>query len=917
MSLQTLLLQSNAFIGTPTPAINASMSLLTTIDISDNLLTGNVPSILFEFKYISIIAAAKNCFKGTLPTSLCRPTALVSLILDGLSSGQSCIDRIPYTAAYWARRMVEGEIPACLLTNQPFLTLLHASGNFLSGKFLETDITNVTSKLVKLVVSHNRLSGSISESIQRRPLLQLDVSFNLITGTVEHFGADRYVSGEYQIDDNKTEYSTTIINLKENRLSGNLPSSFHYASDIDVLGGNLFSCDPETTPQNDPAAEEYICGSDDLDAALMAWGVLVIVVIIAYASLLGYTLLMGRGKQRWWATLCREGICTIRSHAQIIVEWYTASNVILQQAVDERLSSRVSNPSDGVMTDFDRDLGQNTLQFLDHLKTHRNSCVFISAIIAFIYGPLCIIIKSNLLPAAYGTYLKQMSWVYSALFQGGYISAVVTLTTWCSLIVIYVASSFDLFKKEVVTEEGVAFVQSSNTAAAVPSGESSSILQRLLLSDVARFLFTLTFNCTIVLAVNLAYVYGMISDSTSYSMKIVLRLLLIMFNALWTNSSITMIYQVFPREMKRLGSHSAANVLLLLIPMFNTVFAPLISSALLDDSCFRRLLSGEDEITASYAYLKCTYSVFELFENGESSINCAKFEPTGIISTTFEASYNYSYSCSSSLMKVYLPVLMAGYLIKCCLVPMAYTILLLVGESNIPKSMLSKLPKIIFPSLDQVEENSSENYDDSVFIFDAIKVVAFMRNHLLVLLTFGFASPPLAISISVTAIAQTTFWQLLIGRYLQFSKNYEVSNVNKISFSGEVSFNDKSSSKATIVVNVVNMTPLHSSSIESQADIGIFDNIKDEDFHAKRVSQGMIWRSIRAVDSATARCCLAVMTWARLTLFSSLIFCGWIIIDISADAEGIEGSIWVFISIGAVYVLGNIGIYISGSTKKV
>ena len=72
---------------------------------------------------------------------------------------------------------------------------------------------------------------------------------------------------------------------------------------------------------------------------------------------------------------------------------------------------------------------------------------------------------------------------------------------------------------------------------------------------------------------------------------------------------------------------------------------------------------------------------------------------------------------------------------------------------------------------------------------------------------------------------------------------------------------------------------------------------------------------IAALDNATARCCLAVGAWARLTLFASLLFFGWIIIDISGDDGGIMGSIWVFVATILFYVFANAGLYFFG--KKV
>ena len=950
VSLETLLLQNNKFEGKPTTGINENMTMLTTIDISENRFSGTLPGLLFEFEYIAIVAAAKNCFSGELPDTLCRPTGLVTLVLDGLSSAQACVDRIPYTAAYWTSGTLHGEIPSCLLTDQPLLTLLHISGNALNGKFLETDISNSTSTLATLAVAHNRLTGTISLSIQQKPFFRFDASYNRITGTIDDFGADMLAAGDSinAINPNQS-FATTTIKLNENRLSGRLPSAFKNAKSIDVLAGNLFQCSTESTPNSDPAADEYICGSDDLDAALISWGVIIVASVPSYITILLCIIMYHRRQdvKNRPKHIGADIANLVQSQFLLCRRYYMASKEILDfsakqsaGAIDSADSSDTTSTRNGPIP------GKRSLRFLQHLRINRNTCLYIGAVILFIYGPLCVLLKSDAIPASYGTYLQQQSWAFSALFQGGSVSAIFAFIVWCIVVIIFDFCNIGLMRKESLKNSRTftrASVFSSFSLRAVSL--STAKIVSFVKSDVIKFALTLFLNCSLVLGVNLAYVYGMISDTSSYSLKIGFRFLLICFNAVWGNGSISLVHRVFPREIQRMDNHSIINLLLILIPMFNTVFAPVISAALLDDSCFKRLLTGDDEITATYTYLKCTHSLFELYENGESDIKCVKFEPTGELSTTFESSFYYSYSCSSSLMKLYLPALLAGYLLKCCLGPILYSVLLMVGRERIPESVLDKLPVIVFPELLRVKANAAHHDQaERVYVFDAIKAVAFMRNHLTVLMTFGVASPPLAVAICVTAVVQEMLWRCLVGRYLILSGNDDLDKRDMLSIGGDESFaeGDKKQSDRIATVSMTRLgrrnnaeaneferqtseessdeisNPMTQDGIQANSSAGARGSSFASSFSSqlsRNTSTDVSRAHIAALDNATARCCLAVGAWARLTLFASLLFFGWIIIDISGDDGGIMGSIWVFVATILFYVFANAGLYFFG--KKV
>ena len=99
----------------------------------------------------------------------------------------------------------------------------------------------------------------------------MDVSANQITGTLQYKG--KPIS---EIKDDKTNQSTsttTSFIAKTNRISGPIEADALNAFDsVEVLSGNIIQCGAVSDtyysgklPSKDPAAKNYVCGSEDLD----------------------------------------------------------------------------------------------------------------------------------------------------------------------------------------------------------------------------------------------------------------------------------------------------------------------------------------------------------------------------------------------------------------------------------------------------------------------------------------------------------------------------------------------------------------------------------------------------------------------------------------------------------------------------
>ena len=211
-----------------------------------------------------------NCFNEELPTSISNARHVEVLSLNGLQAAGGCANviTVPLTSVK-LRDSIGGSIPSCIwdLRN---LTVLHLTGNGLSGQLPHE--LNLASQIFDLSLSHNQLSGTIPHDVLR--IQKLDLSHNKFSGEFEN---------------HSRSYADSVLNLEINRISGNLPEAELNRAEngaLDVLRGNIISCN--TIPRNDNFADDYICGSENLDESLIIFATMagIVVTIFSLAAIL-------------------------------------------------------------------------------------------------------------------------------------------------------------------------------------------------------------------------------------------------------------------------------------------------------------------------------------------------------------------------------------------------------------------------------------------------------------------------------------------------------------------------------------------------------------------------------------------------------------------------------------------------------
>ncbi|XP_027337408.1 probable leucine-rich repeat receptor-like protein kinase At1g35710 [Abrus precatorius] len=193
-NLISLYLHSNQFEG-PIPMELGNLTQLEVLYLSHNSLSSSIPSTLGQLKNLKHLYLDSNQFQGPISMELGNLTQLKQLDL----SHNSLSGSIPSTLGQWKN-----------------LIYLYLHSNQFEGP-IPIEVVNLT-LLQHLHLSHNHLTSSIPSPILNCPLATVDLSCNLLNGSITS-----------QIG------CVTDLNLSHNFFSGQVPSVFGTNSMMDRL----------------------------------------------------------------------------------------------------------------------------------------------------------------------------------------------------------------------------------------------------------------------------------------------------------------------------------------------------------------------------------------------------------------------------------------------------------------------------------------------------------------------------------------------------------------------------------------------------------------------------------------------------------------------------------------------------------
>ncbi|KAL2454502.1 putative LRR receptor-like serine/threonine-protein kinase [Abeliophyllum distichum] len=198
---------------------------LTNIEMSGNKFTGNIPTEIGKLKFLQILDLSYNNFSGKIPTVLGNLSLLTKLHLDD----NNFYGEIPFSLEMCqnlqglnlSKNNLNGTIPSQVVSLSSLSLYLDLSNNHLVGA-LPIEVGNLDN-LGELVVSRNKLSGEIPATLSRCVQLEkLRMNENFFRGTIP--------------SSLSTLRGLRFLDLSQNNLSGAIPE---YLGSFDLLYLNL------------------------------------------------------------------------------------------------------------------------------------------------------------------------------------------------------------------------------------------------------------------------------------------------------------------------------------------------------------------------------------------------------------------------------------------------------------------------------------------------------------------------------------------------------------------------------------------------------------------------------------------------------------------------------------------------------
>lgn len=276
-SLQTLALEGNLLTGQLPDRIGEFRNL-TALDLDNNLLSGSIPSSIGRLSSLRYLKLANNSLGGPIPESLGQLSELVVLdlsfnSLEGVVSDSHLANLTNLEALFlssnplavrissnWVPHfqlknihmdscVVGPQFPAWLRTQRVFSTIDISNASI--SDTMPDWFWDLSSRVYYLNLSHNQITGSIPVSVTLRNITIFDLRSNQFHGPLPHvddgvdylYLSNNLFSGDLLPIFNKTTSSLSSILLSGNLVSGIIPTSICEIFMLDVLdlSSNLLS----------------------------------------------------------------------------------------------------------------------------------------------------------------------------------------------------------------------------------------------------------------------------------------------------------------------------------------------------------------------------------------------------------------------------------------------------------------------------------------------------------------------------------------------------------------------------------------------------------------------------------------------------------------------------------------------------
>jgi hypothetical protein len=651
-----------------------------------------MPIDVFKLPGLVTFAATKNCMSSEVLDVLCEDSKnLEEFVIEGIGGSSACNGKL-VAATIVSDKGVSGTLPKCIFS-MPRLRTLYVSGNNLKDSL--EDVTNISRSLQKAHFSHNSITGTLPRAFQEHNWSSLDLSFNRIAG---------YLHSDL------APANGSSWRLRVNRLSGDVPAGMQHMENIDILAGNMYSCknDHSDLPENDPAIDQYSCGSEEFNYTAYMW-----------ISSMGIFI------------ICM--VCTLAYYKHDI---YTGLKTFAYEGAFKISDVAEGNLFSGTMFWLRVQCGLPLL-----------GCLFA---LLFLY---------LILHVHFSLYTHKYAWILSAGYISGLVPGSLCLIAWVGVFwAVWYVLKIQLTREHIHHRNTVAKsrVFSAHSSAQKFADSTGDVNSSKSWSNSAGFtstppsiplqyklflLFAGLGNLVLVTLVNVAYVVAYLKGNKTET--IISEMALSIFKVMWNNFAVNIMldyaHKKFLADVTVDGVQvlTYATIFRNLVIFGNMVTFPCIAFSLVSPQCFYNLFIPPHATTSSYDFDQCVEYDPTTITADTFNWDCIEYK-TVTRTISYVPSFSYSYECSSGLITAFSPVYMfTGIIVSFMLPGVAYLASKFLPDrvENNDTSLLIRLVNMVSSPLDNV---TAEDFAKNIHVWLHLEsYLGKIMGQMAVCLTFG------------------------------------------------------------------------------------------------------------------------------------------------------------------------------------
>jgi hypothetical protein len=446
-------------------------------------------------------------------------------------------------------------------------------------------------------LAFNKISGTTPTVLQTRGFVDLDLSFNKLTGRFSYFSMT-------------TKNTSQDLMLEVNRLSGRFPSipDKSRLGELSALRGNLFGCG--NVPVEDEYSDEYTCGSDSLDASLLVFLITMgaLLVVACVVRIISHNRLFKRVvdavKLDNNSVVQRNylDLLTHRRMYSVYLDTFCAGSFLFRQRDCIDMKSATGKEATALrekmavlsnIHTFSCELKQMTALFWTLMSVYLVSCIPLYTLKMLEHG---------LDHPRHTTHSYQYRWILTSAFLRGEVSLWLVVLVWvsvlsalCMLVVrdsplrrwlwwssVPSFNNSSIKKVDRVAEEEVdrkeTTMTSEATLAEIAATDVSDIRGNLLSTKLKGFL-AFSVNTCVVGCVDGLYIH-FTSQSLPPSTVVSLQIGMALFNLIWNMTAV-------PVLSRPMGKAKRVVLIELGLLIMNNIILPCIVTALTSPECFQ------------------------------------------------------------------------------------------------------------------------------------------------------------------------------------------------------------------------------------------------------------------------------------------------------------------------------------------